>query len=104
MACPAAVSRVVALLGPELNGIMGVLRQPHKKSGGIIKHNTNAVKNLAATQAFLGDNVDEGSIPGDPGQEVQAARQAGSWSAGPGPGRGGRVDAHVDESSYAGDW
>eukprot|EP00873_Tetraselmis_striata_P006942 jgi/Tetstr1/427206/TSEL_017394.t1 len=41
---------------PKLNGMVGVLRQHQKKPGGIIKHNTNAVKNLAATQAFTGDN------------------------------------------------
>eukprot|EP00873_Tetraselmis_striata_P043235 jgi/Tetstr1/463499/TSEL_000748.t1 len=39
----------------------------HKRAGGIIKHNTNAVKNMAATQAVPGDsNVDEGSSPEPP--------------------------------------
>eukprot|EP00873_Tetraselmis_striata_P021775 jgi/Tetstr1/442039/TSEL_030220.t1 len=63
---------------------------PHSEAavGGTIKHNTDAVKNLAATQAFPDDNVDDSSSPEPPGQEGQAARQAGGWSAGPGgPGR-----------------
>eukprot|EP00873_Tetraselmis_striata_P034737 jgi/Tetstr1/455001/TSEL_041859.t1 len=48
---------------PKLHGLVGVLAQHQKRAGGIIKHNTNAVKNLAATQAVPGDNVDEGSSP-----------------------------------------
>eukprot|EP00873_Tetraselmis_striata_P009962 jgi/Tetstr1/430226/TSEL_020055.t1 len=52
-------------------GLVGVLKQQQKRAGGIIKHNTNAVKNLAATQAVPGDNVDEGSSPEPPGQEGQ---------------------------------
>eukprot|EP00873_Tetraselmis_striata_P008747 jgi/Tetstr1/429011/TSEL_001872.t1 len=31
-----------------LHGLVGVLAQQQKRAGGIIKHNTNAVKNLAA--------------------------------------------------------
>eukprot|EP00873_Tetraselmis_striata_P029499 jgi/Tetstr1/449763/TSEL_036828.t1 len=47
---------------PELHGgLMGVLKHHHKKVGGIIKQNTNAVKNRAATHAFPGDNVEEGA-------------------------------------------
>eukprot|EP00873_Tetraselmis_striata_P024250 jgi/Tetstr1/444514/TSEL_032393.t1 len=33
---------------PKLHGLVGVLAHQKKRSGGIIKHNTNAVKNLAA--------------------------------------------------------
>eukprot|EP00873_Tetraselmis_striata_P003351 jgi/Tetstr1/423615/TSEL_001387.t1 len=53
---------------PKVHGlVMGVLARQQKRSGGIIKHNnTNAVKNLAATQAVPGDNVDEGSSPEPP--------------------------------------
>eukprot|EP00873_Tetraselmis_striata_P027152 jgi/Tetstr1/447416/TSEL_034850.t1 len=47
----------------ELNATLARLKQHQKKAGGIIKHNTNAVKNMAATQAFPGDSVDEGSFP-----------------------------------------
>eukprot|EP00873_Tetraselmis_striata_P029040 jgi/Tetstr1/449304/TSEL_003819.t1 len=36
---------------PKLHGLVGVLAQQQKRAGGIVKHNTNAVKNLAATQA-----------------------------------------------------
>eukprot|EP00873_Tetraselmis_striata_P004803 jgi/Tetstr1/425067/TSEL_015531.t1 len=46
---------------PKLHGFVGVLKQQRKRAGGIIKHNTNAVKNLAAAQAFPDDNIDEGS-------------------------------------------
>eukprot|EP00873_Tetraselmis_striata_P040116 jgi/Tetstr1/460380/TSEL_000058.t1 len=42
---------------PKLHGLAGVLAQQQKRAGGIIKHNTNAVKNLAATQAVPGDNI-----------------------------------------------
>eukprot|EP00873_Tetraselmis_striata_P029282 jgi/Tetstr1/449546/TSEL_036634.t2 len=44
--------------------LVGVLlKQHHKTAGGVIKHNTNAVKSMAATQAFSGDDVDEGRSP-----------------------------------------
>eukprot|EP00873_Tetraselmis_striata_P025827 jgi/Tetstr1/446091/TSEL_033691.t1 len=33
---------------PKLHGLMGVLKQLKKRAGGIITHNTNAVKNMAA--------------------------------------------------------
>eukprot|EP00873_Tetraselmis_striata_P026717 jgi/Tetstr1/446981/TSEL_034439.t1 len=33
---------------PNLHGLVGVHAQQQKRAGGIIKHNTNAVKNLAA--------------------------------------------------------
>eukprot|EP00873_Tetraselmis_striata_P006155 jgi/Tetstr1/426419/TSEL_016727.t1 len=52
-------NKVVALplagtaASPELNATLRVLKQHQKKAGGSIKHNTNAVKNLAATQASL---------------------------------------------------
>eukprot|EP00873_Tetraselmis_striata_P016063 jgi/Tetstr1/436327/TSEL_025165.t1 len=82
---------------PKLHSLVGVLAQ--KRAGGILKHNTNAVNNLAATQAVPGDNVDEGCSPEPPGQEGQAARQAGGWSAVPGPGlcrgQGGRKQGNV---------
>eukprot|EP00873_Tetraselmis_striata_P008875 jgi/Tetstr1/429139/TSEL_019101.t1 len=43
---------------PKLHGLVGVLAKEQKRAGGIIKHNTNAVKNHApaATQAVPGDN------------------------------------------------
>eukprot|EP00873_Tetraselmis_striata_P042848 jgi/Tetstr1/463112/TSEL_008046.t1 len=58
-----------------------------KRAGGIIKHNTNAVKNRrAATQAFPGDNVDEGGSPEPPAKE---AKQPAKPEAGvPARGRG----------------
>eukprot|EP00873_Tetraselmis_striata_P014504 jgi/Tetstr1/434768/TSEL_023819.t1 len=56
------------------------------KAGGIIKHNTNADKDMAATQAFPGD-VDEGSSPEPP---VKKAKQPAKPAAGvPARGRGG---------------
>eukprot|EP00873_Tetraselmis_striata_P017551 jgi/Tetstr1/437815/TSEL_026455.t1 len=67
--------------------LVGVLVQQHKRAGGIIKHNTNAVKNMAATQAFPGDNVDEGSSPEPPAKK---AKQPAKPAAGvPAQGRGG---------------
>eukprot|EP00873_Tetraselmis_striata_P002645 jgi/Tetstr1/422909/TSEL_013690.t1 len=71
----AAVDKVVALplagtgASPELNATLVRLKQLHKKACGIIKHNTNAVKNLAATQALPGDNVDEGNSPEPPAKQ-----------------------------------
>eukprot|EP00873_Tetraselmis_striata_P035223 jgi/Tetstr1/455487/TSEL_042316.t1 len=65
----AATHKIVSLplagtaASPKLHGLVGALAQQQKRAGGIIKHNTNAVKNLAATQAVPGDNVDEGSSP-----------------------------------------
>eukprot|EP00873_Tetraselmis_striata_P011525 jgi/Tetstr1/431789/TSEL_021284.t1 len=53
---------------------------------GIIKHNPNAVKNLAATQAVPGDNVDEGSSPEPPAKKAKQPAKAGGWRAGPGAG------------------
>eukprot|EP00873_Tetraselmis_striata_P000871 jgi/Tetstr1/421135/TSEL_012178.t1 len=58
-----------------------------KRAGGIIKHNTNAVKNLAAKQAVPGDNVDEGSSPEPPAK--QAKQPAKPAAGGPARGRGG---------------
>eukprot|EP00873_Tetraselmis_striata_P042187 jgi/Tetstr1/462451/TSEL_007449.t2 len=34
----------------ELSATLGMLKQQQKKAGGIIKHNTNVVKNMAATR------------------------------------------------------
>eukprot|EP00873_Tetraselmis_striata_P010450 jgi/Tetstr1/430714/TSEL_020506.t1 len=56
---------------PKLHSFVGELRHHQKKAGGIIKHDTNAVKNLAATQAFTGDNVDEGSSPEPPAMKAK---------------------------------
>eukprot|EP00873_Tetraselmis_striata_P014507 jgi/Tetstr1/434771/TSEL_023822.t1 len=67
---------------PELHGFVGML-----KAGGIIKHNTNAVKNPAATQALPGDNADKGSSPESPAKK---AKQPANPAAGvPARGRGG---------------
>eukprot|EP00873_Tetraselmis_striata_P038372 jgi/Tetstr1/458636/TSEL_004340.t1 len=72
---------------PKLHGLVGVLAQQQKRAGGIIKHNTNAVKNLAATQAVPGDNVDEGSSPEPPAKKAkQPAKPAAGGLA---QGRGG---------------
>eukprot|EP00873_Tetraselmis_striata_P002408 jgi/Tetstr1/422672/TSEL_013470.t1 len=58
-------------------GLEGVLKQQQKRAGGIIKHNTNAVKGLTATQAFPGDNVDEGNSPEPPPKKaMQPAKPA----------------------------
>eukprot|EP00873_Tetraselmis_striata_P022995 jgi/Tetstr1/443259/TSEL_031293.t1 len=57
-----------------------------KRAGGIIKHNTNAVKNMAASQAVPGDNVDKGSSPEPPAKK---AKQPAKPPAGvPARGRG----------------
>eukprot|EP00873_Tetraselmis_striata_P045886 jgi/Tetstr1/466150/TSEL_010711.t1 len=74
---------------PKLHSLVGVLAQQLKspRAGGIIKHNTNAVNNLAATQAVPGDNVDEGSSPELPAKK---AKQPAKPAAGvPARGRGG---------------
>eukprot|EP00873_Tetraselmis_striata_P025835 jgi/Tetstr1/446099/TSEL_033699.t1 len=55
---------------PKLQALAGVLAQQHKKAGSIIKHNTIAAKHLAATQAFPGDNVDEGSRSEPPAKKA----------------------------------
>eukprot|EP00873_Tetraselmis_striata_P041862 jgi/Tetstr1/462126/TSEL_007194.t1 len=73
--------------GPKLHGLVGVLAQQQKRAGGIIKHNTNAVKNLAATQAVPGDNVDEGNSPEPPAKKVK--QPAKPSARGPARGRGG---------------
>eukprot|EP00873_Tetraselmis_striata_P026844 jgi/Tetstr1/447108/TSEL_034546.t1 len=79
---------------PKLHGLVGVPVQQQKRAGGIIKHNTNAVKNLAATQAVPGDNVDEGSSPEPPAKKAkQPAKPAAGGLAqdrgGAGAGAGG---------------
>eukprot|EP00873_Tetraselmis_striata_P025861 jgi/Tetstr1/446125/TSEL_033725.t1 len=88
---------------PKPRGLAGVLAQQQNRAGGIIKHNTNAVKKLAATQAVPGDNVDEGSSPEPPAKKAKqpakpaagvptrgwggAGARAGGWAFGS---RGGR--------------
>eukprot|EP00873_Tetraselmis_striata_P006977 jgi/Tetstr1/427241/TSEL_017428.t1 len=70
----AAAQQIVSLplpgtaASPKLHGLAGVQQ---KRAGGIIKHNTNSVKNLAATQAVPGDNVDEGSSPEPPAKKAK---------------------------------
>eukprot|EP00873_Tetraselmis_striata_P045892 jgi/Tetstr1/466156/TSEL_010717.t1 len=72
---------------PKLHGLVGVLAQQQNGAGGIIKHNTNTVKNMAATQAVPGDNVDEGISPEPPAKKAeQPAKPA---AGGPAQGRGG---------------
>eukprot|EP00873_Tetraselmis_striata_P027909 jgi/Tetstr1/448173/TSEL_035464.t1 len=72
---------------PKLHNLVDVLAQQQKRAGGIIKHDTNAVVNLAATQAVPGDNVDEGSCPEPPAKK---AKQPAKLAAGvPARGRGG---------------
>eukprot|EP00873_Tetraselmis_striata_P003909 jgi/Tetstr1/424173/TSEL_014779.t1 len=87
---------------PKLHGLVGVLAQQQKRAGGIIKHITNAVKNMAPKQAVPGDNVDEGSSPyprprkpsSPPSQRLECRSGAGVV---PGPvravGRSGRGPA-----------
>eukprot|EP00873_Tetraselmis_striata_P044931 jgi/Tetstr1/465195/TSEL_009902.t1 len=70
-----------------VDGVVGVPKQQHKRAGGIIKHNTNAVKSLAATQAAPGDNVDEGSSP-EPSAK-KANHPANPADGVPAHGRGG---------------
>eukprot|EP00873_Tetraselmis_striata_P025479 jgi/Tetstr1/445743/TSEL_033391.t1 len=71
----------------ELNATLGMLKQQKKKADGIIKHNTNAAKSQVATQAFPGDNVDEGSSPE---LRVKKAKQPAKPAARvPARGRGG---------------
>eukprot|EP00873_Tetraselmis_striata_P041569 jgi/Tetstr1/461833/TSEL_006912.t1 len=77
---------------PKLHGLVGVMAQQQKRAGSVIKHNTNAVKNLAATQAVPSDNVDEGSSPEPPAKKASnppSRRLECRPGAGvvPGPGR-----------------
>eukprot|EP00873_Tetraselmis_striata_P037192 jgi/Tetstr1/457456/TSEL_044040.t1 len=104
-----AVNKVVALplagttALPKLHGFVAVRKHRHKKAGGIIKHSTNAVKNLAATQAFPGDNVDEGRSleppakkakqPAKPAARAVRARGGAGARAGGGLGRSGHGPA-----------
>eukprot|EP00873_Tetraselmis_striata_P018208 jgi/Tetstr1/438472/TSEL_027027.t1 len=74
---------------PMLHGFVGVLARQQQKAGGIIKHNTNAVKNLAATQAFPGDNVDEGSCPEPSGKKAKQPVKPASGVAARGRGGAG---------------
>eukprot|EP00873_Tetraselmis_striata_P036122 jgi/Tetstr1/456386/TSEL_043120.t1 len=57
---------------PKLHGLVGVPAWHQKRAGGIIKHNTNAVNNLAATKDVPGDNVDEGSSPEPPARKASS--------------------------------
>eukprot|EP00873_Tetraselmis_striata_P039901 jgi/Tetstr1/460165/TSEL_005481.t1 len=50
------------------------------EAGGIIKHYTNTVKKLAATQAFPGVNVDEGGSSSEP--PAKKAKQLAKPAAG----------------------
>eukprot|EP00873_Tetraselmis_striata_P003102 jgi/Tetstr1/423366/TSEL_001371.t1 len=72
----------------KLHGLVGVMAQLQKTAGG--HHQTQhqrAVKNLAATQAVPGDNVDEGSSPEPPAKK---AKQPAKPAAGvPARGRSG---------------
>eukprot|EP00873_Tetraselmis_striata_P023188 jgi/Tetstr1/443452/TSEL_031463.t1 len=70
---------------PTSQGLKSTLQA--KRAGGIIKHNTNAVKNLTATKAVPGDNVDEGGSPEPPDKKgKQPAKPA---AGGLTQGRGG---------------
>eukprot|EP00873_Tetraselmis_striata_P041731 jgi/Tetstr1/461995/TSEL_007067.t1 len=72
---------------PTSRGLEFTLKGTQKKAGGIIKLNTNAVKDLAATQAVPGDSVDEGSSPELPAKK---AKQPAKPAAGvPARGQGG---------------
>eukprot|EP00873_Tetraselmis_striata_P019582 jgi/Tetstr1/439846/TSEL_028257.t1 len=64
----------------ELQSFVGVMRQHQYKAGGIIKHYTNTVKKLAATQAFPGVNVDEGGSSSEP--PAKKAKQLAKPAAG----------------------
>eukprot|EP00873_Tetraselmis_striata_P000903 jgi/Tetstr1/421167/TSEL_012210.t1 len=76
------MKRIVALalagtaMSLEPNRVVGDLKQYYKKAGGIIKHNTNVVKNLAATQDFPSDNVDEGNSPEPPAKKAKQPTKA----------------------------
>eukprot|EP00873_Tetraselmis_striata_P025161 jgi/Tetstr1/445425/TSEL_033207.t1 len=81
---------------PRLGG--RVLAQQQKRAGGIINHNTNAVKNLAATQAVPGDNDDEGSSP-EPPANKKAKQPAKPAARVPARGRGG-AGAKADGGAF----
>eukprot|EP00873_Tetraselmis_striata_P016049 jgi/Tetstr1/436313/TSEL_025152.t1 len=68
---------------------VGALREHQKRVGVILKHNTNAVKNLAATQAFPGDNVDEGSSREPPAKKAKQPAKPAAGRRVPAWGRGG---------------
>eukprot|EP00873_Tetraselmis_striata_P002843 jgi/Tetstr1/423107/TSEL_013877.t1 len=74
---------------PKLHSFVGVLRHHQKKAGGIIKHDTNAVKNLAATQAFTGDKVDAGSSNSPEAPAMKAKQLAKPAAEVPARGWGG---------------
>eukprot|EP00873_Tetraselmis_striata_P039351 jgi/Tetstr1/459615/TSEL_004978.t1 len=73
----------------ELNAMFGVMKQHPTKAGGIIKHNSKAVKNMAVTQAFPGDNVDEGSSPEPPAKKAKQPAKPGAGVPARGRGDGG---------------
>eukprot|EP00873_Tetraselmis_striata_P013629 jgi/Tetstr1/433893/TSEL_023073.t1 len=93
----AAAQQIVSLplagtaASPKLHGLVGVLAQQQKRAGGIIKHNTNAVKNLAATQAVPGDNVDEGSSPEPPAKKAKQPAKPAAGGLAQGHGGAGAV-------------
>eukprot|EP00873_Tetraselmis_striata_P040877 jgi/Tetstr1/461141/TSEL_006279.t1 len=66
-----------------------------KRAGGVIKHNTNAVKKLAATQAVPSDNVDEGSRPEPPAKKAKQLAK---------PAAGGLVRGRSGAGARAGGW
>eukprot|EP00873_Tetraselmis_striata_P022851 jgi/Tetstr1/443115/TSEL_031171.t1 len=83
------------------------------RAGGIIKRNTNAVKNLAATQAVPGDNVDEGNSPEPPAKKAKqpanppqgrggAGARAGGGALGSRAGRRAAVAAAATREQQAG--
>eukprot|EP00873_Tetraselmis_striata_P001594 jgi/Tetstr1/421858/TSEL_012758.t1 len=75
----------------QLHGfLVGVLKQRQKRAGGIIKHNTNVVKNLAAMQAFPSDNIDEGSSPEPPAKKAKQPAKPAVGVPGRCWGHGGR--------------
>eukprot|EP00873_Tetraselmis_striata_P004297 jgi/Tetstr1/424561/TSEL_015087.t1 len=80
----------------ELHGFVD--KQLQTRAGGIIKHNTKAVKNLAPKQAFPGDNVDEGSGP-EP--STKKAKQPAKPAAGV-PARDRDDERMTDEEPYSG--
>eukprot|EP00873_Tetraselmis_striata_P005455 jgi/Tetstr1/425719/TSEL_016139.t1 len=82
-----ALSLAGSAASSELHGFVSMLKHHQKKAGGVINHNTNVVKNLAATQAFPGENVDEGSTP-EP-QAKKAMQPAKLVPGVPARGRGG---------------
>eukprot|EP00873_Tetraselmis_striata_P026062 jgi/Tetstr1/446326/TSEL_033869.t1 len=79
-----------------------VLVHKQKRAGSIIKHNINAVKNMAAMQAVPGDNVDEGSSPEPPAKKAKQPAKPAAGGPGWCRGQGGRTPlSHI---CYQGGW